>query len=539
VLEGQPALAELEQAHRRPGGAPALGRAAGVKDLEVALDLVQGKVAVAEDDGGSAWEALAQAVQPPLGRAGVVGYGDGRSTHLDLEHRGKRALQLRLVDVAVHGVDDRTERSNFLQRRDGEEIAGVDHRLGRADGLDAALRQATASPRHVGVGENGDQGSDSGGCAVVRGANARCSVFGKGRIGNSTSVAGIAERQASGRSALPAAGPICDLVTGMLSTLRSEATPAAEPAEEVARLAALVDDPLGDDDLQLALYLCFELHYRSFPGVDPDWEWDPTLLGLRAVLEETFFDALEAELGPWESVDPALVGELLFRLESEDDGVSLSRHLESQAGIEEFREFVVHRSFYQLKESDPHSWAIPRLDGPAKTALLEVQADEYGGGRPERMHSRLFAKTMRALGLDDRENAYLHYAPGKTLATVNLMSATGLRRSRRGAIVGHLAMFEMTSAQPNRRYGNALRRLGFDAEATDFYDEHVEADAVHENIAAYDLAGGLARQEPELADDILFGARALLLLEDRLARHLLEAWGEDRTSLRRALGSET
>jgi len=306
----------------------------------------------------------------------------------------------------------------------------------------------------------------------------------------------------------------------------------SEPADEAARLVALVEDPLGDDDLQLALYLCFELHYRSFPSVDAAWEWDPTLLATRAVLEQTFFEALEAELLCGDPVDPATVGDLLFRLESEDDGVSLSRHLETEAGVEEFREFVVHRSFYQLKESDPHSWAIPRLDGPAKTALLEVQADEYGGGRPERMHSRLFAKTMRELGLDDRENAYLAHAPGETLATVNLMSATGLRRSRRGAIVGHLAMFEMTSALPNRRYGDALRRLGFGAEATDFYDEHVEADAVHENIAAYDLAGGLARQEPELAAEILFGARALLFLEDRFARHLLEAWRESRSSLR-------
>jgi hypothetical protein len=346
----------------------------------------------------------------------------------------------------------------------------------------------------------------------------------------------VAEKRIDSIAALPSAGPVCDLIVAMLSAPREDAAPAAEPAEEAARLATLVEDPLGDDDLQLALYLCFELHYRSFPKVDPAWEWDPTLLAVRAVLEETFFDALEAELGSGEPVDPALVGDLLFRLEAEDEGVSLSRHLEVEAGIEEFREFVVHRSFYQLKESDPHSWAIPRLDGPAKTALLEVQADEYGGGRAERMHSRLFAKTMRSLGLDDRENAYLAHAPGEALATVNLMSATGLRRSRRGAIVGHLAMFEMTSALPNRRYGNALRRLGFGVEATDFYDEHVEADAVHENIAAYDLAGGLARQEPELAADILFGARALLLLEDRLGRRLLDAWRQGQTSLRRGPG---
>ena len=32
---------------------------------------------------------------------------------------------------------------------------------------------------------------------------------------------------------------------------------------------------------------------------------------------------------------------------------------------------------------------------------------------------------------------------------------------------------------------------------------------MHENIAAVDLAGGLMRQEPEVASDVLFGARAL------------------------------
>jgi hypothetical protein len=346
---------------------------------------------------------------------------------------------------------------------------------------------------------------------------------------------GAVEERIESRLALPSAGPICDLVVGMLSAPRAAAYLSAGPAEETARLVAGLEDPLGDDDLQLALYLCFELHYRSLGGVDPDWEWDPSLLAVREVLERTFFEALEAEIGTGEVIDPTRVGELLFRLESDDEGVSLSRHLEIKAGIEEFREFVVHRSFYQLKESDPHSWAIPRLNGAAKTALLEVQADEYGGGRPERMHSRLFATTMRALGLDDRENAYLEHAPGETLATVNLMSAAGLRRRRRGMIVGHLAMFEMTSSLPNRRYGNALRRLGLGEEATDFYDEHVEADAVHENIAAHDLAGGLARQEPELAADILFGARALLLLEDRLARRLLAKWEEGRTSLRSPL----
>jgi hypothetical protein len=345
----------------------------------------------------------------------------------------------------------------------------------------------------------------------------------------------IAAEVEARHAALPVAGPISALLANLLERPDGEpATTVTEPASVVRRLAERVEDPLGDDDLQLALYLCFELHYRSFRGVDEGWEWSPGLLATRAVLERRFMTAIEDRLGPAGPIDPTAVGDALFRLEEADEGPSLSRHLEAEADLDRFREFVIHRSLYQLKEADPHSWAIPRLRGAAKTALLEVQNDEYGSGRPDRIHSTLFAKTMRGLGLSDRENAYLHRVPGITLATVNLISALGLRRARRGAIVGHLAMFEMTSALPNRRYGNALRRLGFDEETTDFYDEHVEADAVHENIAAYDLAGGLARAEPELAGDIVFGARALLLLDGLFAEFVIERWSRGESSLRAA-----
>ncbi|MCZ9339631.1 iron-containing redox enzyme family protein, partial [Streptomyces sp. TRM76130] len=36
--------------------------------------------------------------------------------------------------------------------------------------------------------------------------------------------------------------------------------------------------PAWGDDLQLALYQCYELHYRGFAEVDPGLEWDPGLL---------------------------------------------------------------------------------------------------------------------------------------------------------------------------------------------------------------------------------------------------------------------
>jgi hypothetical protein len=295
-------------------------------------------------------------------------------------------------------------------------------------------------------------------------------------------------------------------------------------------------DPLADDDLHLALYCCYELHYRNFDGVDPDWEWDPHLLAARQALERPFELALREAVPP----EPLAVDEVESRLRAivdDDSEPSLARTLERSAGVDRFREFLIHRSAYQLKEADPHSWAVPRLSGRPKEALVEVQSDEYGGGRPGRMHATLFATSMRALGLDDGYGAYLDRIPGTTLATVNLMSLFGLHRRLRGAIVGHLAAFEMTSPGPNGRYARGLRRLGFAEDATEFFDEHVEADSVHEAVAAHDLAGGLARAEPELAGDIIFGARSLMLLEATFARELLQAWRGGGSSLRLSLAS--
>jgi hypothetical protein len=190
------------------------------------------------------------------------------------------------------------------------------------------------------------------------------------------------------------------------------------------------------------------------------------------------------------------------------------------------------RSVYHLKEGDPHTWAIPRLSGRAKAAMVEIQADEYGGGSAERMHSQLFAGMMRDLGLDTGYGALWDDAPAVAFTSVNTMSLFGLHRSSRGACLGHLAAVEMTSSEPSRRYSSGLRRLGFGEGTTVFYDEHVEADAVHEQIAAVDMCGSLVAEDPSLVADVLFGAACSLALDGLTAGHLLGAWEADRSGLR-------
>ena len=312
--------------------------------------------------------------------------------------------------------------------------------------------------------------------------------------------------------------------------LQSRTTLSAVTVEQADRFAGA--DVLSDDDLQLTLAVCYELHYRGFDDVSEGWEWDPALLGLRAGLERRHLDALRALTGPIattaESVDRQLAA-----LIAADDGPSLSSFMAKEGTLEQWREYLTLRSVYHLKEGDPHTFAIPRLSGRAKSAMVEIQADEYGGGTPARMHSELFAGLMRNLDLDATYGALWDEAPAAAFASVNTMSLFGLHRRWRGAALGHLAAVEMTSSEPSRRYSAGLRRLGFDERVTVFYDEHVEADAVHEQIASVDMCGSLVAEEPDLLPDVLFGAACSLAMDGVAAGHLLGAWEAGRSALRR------
>src|SRR3954451_24226841 len=97
---------------------------------------------------------------------------------------------------------------------------------------------------------------------------------------------------------------------------------------------------------------------------------------MEARYEAGLIDVLGAPEG---SVPPEEMDIALRAIEAEDDSPSLSQHLEREGTRAQLLEFVVHRSAYQLKEADPHSWALPRLSGPPKAAMVEIQVDEYGG----------------------------------------------------------------------------------------------------------------------------------------------------------------
>ena len=305
-------------------------------------------------------------------------------------------------------------------------------------------------------------------------------------------------------------GPLGDAVVQALRDL---------PTRPVPRIDL---EPESADDAALTLWVLHELSYGGFAEVD-DWaESEPELLRVRRDLELALEDELRTR---WPGVPDTALEPGFFDWVASHDGPSLARHVQTEATRDQVLDLLRVRSVYHLKEADPTTWVIPRLPVAAKAALVELQYDEYGVGDPDRLHSHLWARGMAASGLRPEYGAYVDDAPLEILEQNNALSMFGLQRRLRGAAVGHLAAFEATSSMPSRRMAQGLERLGFPAEMIGYYTEHVEADAVHEQVALRDVCVALVAEEPALEADVWFGAWACLDLEDRTARRLLASWG--------------
>lgn len=318
-----------------------------------------------------------------------------------------------------------------------------------------------------------------------------------------------------------ACGPLSAAVCDLLSRRAGAAHELIPPTADA--------DPYGRD-LQLALYVCYELHYRGFADVDPGWEWDVTLLGLRTQLERAFLDRVRRDVGV---IPPHTTAhaEMDSAATEPVHGAGPSWYLRNHGSWEQAREYFVHRSLYHLKEGDPHAWIIPRLTGQAKASFVAVEFDEYGAGRGSRAHQQLFADLLTAAGLDAGYLAYLDVVPAESLAVVNLMSLFGLHRRWRGAAAGHFAATEISSPPGSSRLVAALRRMDAPEPCIAFYAEHVEADAVHEQVVRTDVIGDLLDHAPHLETDVVFGIRALGAVENRLAEAMTSAWSAGRSSL--------
>ena len=288
-------------------------------------------------------------------------------------------------------------------------------------------------------------------------------------------------------------------------------------------------DVLLDDDFQLALYLCFETHYRDFNGAD--WEWDAELLSFRAQLERSFVSRLRDEVGRW---DHPSASQALARFEElylDSRTPDLVRFVDEVGNLDQLRELCVHESVVHLHENESHSLAIAHLEGEARTALADIQRNQRGHDQGSRTRAALYGHTMVALGLDPSSGSYVEMTPGVTLAMVNLASMFALHRGFRAEFVGQLAVWESSSALSMQNVSGVLEKFGVGPEGRQYFDIHAEVAPRNARIVRDRMVSGFLASNPGLANGVVFGATAMKMLEGIFVTHVLTAWEQRITSL--------
>ncbi len=312
-----------------------------------------------------------------------------------------------------------------------------------------------------------------------------------------------------------------------------------EPGDKsiLDEISATDELSVSREDLQLSLFLCYGLQYCLFGEPAQYWEWNTSLIELRQRLERCFQRELDDAVGELPAMDVEELPGFLMELGKPSRGRSLSRYIRQEATMDQFKEFLMHRSVYSLMEADHHSLAIPRVRGGGKPALVEIQSDEYGGGIPGRLHSELFELTLSELDMLTEFGSYFEDVPAYSLATVNLISYVGTYGRQRGALLGNLAITEIGSHHVNRNFQNGLQRLNGSDSSWLFFQEHIVADAVHEQLAAYDMCGKFAQENPRELSSVIFGALAAAELGARANESILSSWERGESSLRSALST--
>ena len=137
-------------------------------------------------------------------------------------------------------------------------------------------------------------------------------------------------------------------------------------------------------------------------------------------------------------------------------------------------------------------WAIPRLTGRAKAAFVAIEFDEYGAGQGPRLHQQLFADLhdRGRSGLDvsriPRRGPRRIAGRGEPDVAVRAAPLAARRRDRTFRVDGdHLSAGLPTDGPGATEVGRPARTC------IAFYREHVEADAVHEQVVRHDVVGDL------------------------------------------------
>jgi hypothetical protein len=179
-------------------------------------------------------------------------------------------------------------------------------------------------------------------------------------------------------------------------------------------------------------------------------------------------------------------------------------YLPDEATADDFRFYLAQETSLDPRFDDILALMQVGTSGPEKMEIATNYWDEMGNGRPEDVHTRLFAHTLRCLNVDDeyvRENLLL-----EARVSSNLSSCLALNRRHYYRAVGYFGVTEYLVPQRFKPFIAGWRRLGLPEDGLAYHDLHVRIDAVHAAGWFHNVVSPLVSANAQAGRDIAAGA---------------------------------
>ena len=290
-------------------------------------------------------------------------------------------------------------------------------------------------------------------------------------------------------------------------------------------------DALAGEEVPLALYCLYELHYRGFAGVSDDWEWDATCLELRRRLERASLRELRYEVFLSYGIEKMHAADVLMELSTltNDTARLRSALMTTDATDAQTQELTLLRSFLPTDSSAVPTGSVAHQRNQATAGERHTTSRPLIHPSWAPAGAELFGAVSEEHLLGSGKVENLELVPSATLSNLNVARMFILHRRWRAALAGHVTQ-QILHAEAHTGDLASYESEGGVTDRHRWAKVHVDAVA---HVAVLDqLIGGVLADEPALSDDVVFGARAYAYLETTFVTRVLSAWVNGRSSLR-------
>lgn len=177
--------------------------------------------------------------------------------------------------------------------------------------------------------------------------------------------------------------------------------------------------------------------------------------------------------------------------------------LRHEAGLDGLRTFFAQEISVDGSFSDFLALLLIGTGGSIRMEISKNYWDEMGNGNPEQVHTDLFMRAVRALGLGEAELEA--EASLWSLYCGNLSLALALNRKHFAAALGYFAAMEYLVPHRFEHVLAAWSRNGLRAEDIEYHRLHIEIDVIHARGWLDNVIKPLVADDPRKAADVTRG----------------------------------